>query len=266
MNKKVNRRNYRWHAFKMKWLVPNYEHAVGPAFWLWKLNYWWKEWCFYNMDPYNACGLLYKIIDWRDKVLLRWLTPQLKNARKFLNFCIEENDTKLLNFTAKSFYVRSRDENQYYFKGHADPLGNVTITKTQWIGKDGKPANLFLTGLFTDDDQKLTENSETIFTGKILTKKQLEDAKAEIVKHEEFCWDHESIALDKLFEVLELKDAEDNWTWRSNLRKAVAKKYFPDFKDNWFELPEEDSEKFEQIIINMTLEEAKELTKKSKEY
>lgn len=264
MKKKVNRKNCWWYSFKMKWLVPNWKRAAGPAFMIYRLKNWWL----FNMDAGNCCGLLNKVIEWKDCTLMKWLTPQLKNARKFLNFCSEENDTKLLWYKANFFRCRTRDDNQYYFNGWANWLGKVTVTRSQWLNAKGEVENLFLWGiansLLKSDDKPVempVEKTVTIFSGWILTNKQLELAKEEILKQKEFDWDMLRISEGKLAKELGMTDKIEAFNWSQSLKDAVLKKHWPDAKA-WWELEQKDRDEFNRIICNMKAEEAKELVEK----
>lgn len=251
---KVNRKNYWWHSFKMKWLVPNYSRAVGPAFWIYKL----KEWWWYNMNADNCCGLLHKVIEWKDCKLMKWLTPQLKNARKFLEFCREENGTKLLWYKANFFRCRTRDENQYYFNCWTNWLGKVTVTRTQWLDEDGKAVNTFIWGIASLDDENLkppTEHKEKIFSEWVLTKKQLNKAKEKILKHGEFGWDMLNIHVTELAEEVGIQNEDDRWKWGMMLKSATLKKWWPGI-EHICDLNEVEYKKFEDMICSMSLDEA----------
>lgn len=220
------------------------------------------------MDAENCCGLLHKVIEWKDCKLMKWLTPQLKNARKFLEFCREENDTKLLWYKANFFRCRSRDENQYYFNGWANWLGKVTVTKSQWLNSKGEAENMFMwgiaNGLLKNDDSPVevpVEKKETIFSGWILTKSQLEAAIEKILKHEEFAWDMFSISKEKLAKELGMTDEMEVFKWGQNLQDAVLKEHWPDVKEFW-NLEQKDYDEYKRIICNMKAEEAKELVEK----
>lgn len=225
----------------------------------WKKRYYdLKSWWWFNMDPHNCCGLLHKLIEWRDEKLAKWLTPHLKNARKLLNLCIQENGTKLLSYTANSFYIRTRDESQWYFEGKAGFFGKVTITRSQLLDEDGKPQNRFMTGianaLSDEKEQKtLIERSDVVFSGWVLTKKQLERAEDEITQHVEFGWDWKSIALARMSKKLHLS-AEKAWEWEKQLEEAILKRDWNGVKI--WDLSEDDYKKFEAGICSMTVEEA----------
>ena len=255
----VKREDYGWNAFKMKWLVPNYRRAVGPAYWA----YCFREWWWYNMDPHNCCGLLHEVIEWKEQKLMKWLTPHLKHARDFLSFCVEENGTKLLWHGANFFRTRSRDENQWYFNGRASWLGKVTVTRSQWLDSKEEPQNLFVHGIAQglsgeEPEEKLVEKREVVFSGWILTKKQEQRARDSITQQLEFDWDWLSIALEKLVEKLKIEDPQRAWEWKKRLEHAVLKEGWPEAAE-WWCLSEEEYEKFEARICSMTAEEAEKL-------
>lgn len=248
--RKVTRSNYRWVAFKMKWLVPNWERAVGPAFWIYRL----KEWWWYNMDPDNGCGKLHDVIEWWQDTAVKWLTPHLANARRLLYICVEDNGTKLLHETANYFYIRTRDENQYYFEGKVNLLGKVTITRTQWVDSKGDAKNLFLYGIVhglcgkpEKEEEKPVPQTAEVFNGYVLTKRQLLDAVESVTRHEEFGWEKVYVAEEQL--IIEIQP-KNEWEFRRKLEKWVLKAYFQEV-DYWFNLPDEWQKTFVARIENM---------------
>ena len=258
---KVNKGNYWWHALKMRWLVPNRGRAVGPAYWAYRA---WR-WLAFNTDPDNASGALYKAIEWRDNTLAEWLTPHLANARRFLTFCLNENSLKALAYTANSFSCRSRDEHQYYFTGWASLLGKVKVVRSQWIGKDGKPENLFMWVLAHLGDgpeacrDAPKETRTEVFSGWVLTAAQLERAKAEIIGHAEFDWDYIGIFTDRLLKELEIDD-KDAWRWRVSLENAVMRERMPDVK--FEDMGTKDYDALRRAVAALTPDEARALVAK----
>lgn len=108
--KRMSAVEYRWKRFKMTWLVPNWGRARGPAFWVCRGIVWWR----YNMDRHNACSRLSRFLRWWNEKAMAVLTPHLGNARRFLVFCFDLDDMKLLDYGANYFYARTRDAEQYY--------------------------------------------------------------------------------------------------------------------------------------------------------
>ncbi len=258
----MKRKEYKWKKFKMTWLVPNYARSRGPAWWLYKCYMKWEDfryWWYYNIvDGANCCGLRHKFMDWLKGDVTRWLTPQLRNARKFIAFFREYNGTKLLDSEANCTIVRTRDENQYYFLAKSNLFGNVTIKRWQWLDSKGKAHNAFMWGLFGEDEDKPVKHEEIIFKTKVFTKKQLDEAKEAIVKAvPEVDWFFDEIKRDSMAEQLGWKD---EWEFTKKLNESIFKEFFPG-KNFIYELTEEEDKKYEQIIMNMSLEEAAERVK-----
>lgn len=253
---KVNRSNYWWYSFKMRYLVPNYERSVGPAWWIWNA----KDWLHYNLDTDNYCSLISHFIRWKNEKLVKWLSPWLFNARKFLFFCIEQNGTKLLDCDANYFYVRTRDENQFYFIGRVNLFGKVNIVRKQWVDSNGRPKNLFLygivNGLCNGHEEVPMEQAKLLFSGFVLTSKQLKHAEDMITQNLEFGWDWLSISTDKFIDELKPDDRVD---FEKKLYRSVLDEYFPG-TDKIYNLEENDYRKFEAIVCNMSVDEARKRT------
>ena len=180
----------------MKWLVPNWERAVGPAFWLYRLYWWWR---------YPFRDRIDRAKEWWNEKAVKWLTPHLANARRLLYICVEDNGTKLLGHGANFFYIRTRDENQYYFEGKVNLLGKVSITRTQWLDSKGDAKNLFLYGIVhglcgepEKEDEKPVPQTVEVFSGYVLTKSQLLMAVDSVTRHEEFEWINVYVAEERL--------------------------------------------------------------------
>ena len=230
--------------------------------WIESFRFWWS----YNMDPCNACGLLYSIIDFWGKKVKKWLTPWLWNARSFLSFCINENGTKLLNFDANYFYIRTRDDKQFYFTGTVSPFGMVRVWRTRWLNDKGESVNLFMHGICTAlceepeaKEERLTEVKEMIYRKRILTQKQLAVAMQEILNFLEFDWDWYGAKCELFEEKLKLPE-KDRKKFEDALEQAVLKCHFPESSvKNWWELESKDIDRYLTIFKDMTLEDAKQV-------
>ncbi len=245
----------------MTWLIPNWSRAKGPAFWIYCI----KERLQYELDKDNCCSMLHKFLEWVRGDLTRWLTPWLKNARSLHYFCIEYNGTKLLDHNAMSFFIRSRDENQYYFRGRIKLNGKVEITMSQWLDVDGKPNNLFfnfVTNALSEDEPKeasLVEKKKILFDKVILTKKQLKSAEHEMMLWPEFGWDLSSINIERIIEEIKPKSILD---FRKDLEQAVNDKWFPKNANKpWYELDEEDENRFFEILASLSVDSVRDLLK-----
>lgn len=212
------------------------------------------------MDPDNGCGKLHHVIEWWQDTVVKWLTPHLANARRLLYICVEDNGTKLLHHRAHYFYIRTRDEKQYYFEGKVNLLGKVTITRTQWVDGKGNAKNLFLYGIVhglcgepEKEEEKPVPQTVEVFNGYVLTKRQLLDAIESVTRHEEFGWDKVLIAESKLCLRIEPKDA---WTFCRMLDRSVLDECFPGV-DVVYKLEDKDYEKFGEIVAKMSVEDAK---------
>lgn len=265
--KVMPRSEYRWKAFKMRYLVPNWGRAVGPAFWIYKAKMWWD----YETDTTNYCSKLSHFLRWLNEDVKRWLTPWLRNARKFKHICIECNGTKLLADDAMMFYNRTRDGNQYYFLGKVNLLGKFTITRRQWVEPDNTPINCFLYGItkaFSDDPaqaeedcKQLTLKEEVIFTKYILTFSQLMKAIEEVQSRDEVGWDVSMINEEKL--IIQLRP-KDPWKFKRALEKDIFEKYFP-YTTELSELHSEDFGEFDKKVSEIDLETAKKILKNIKD-
>lgn len=248
----------------MKWLVPNWERAVGPAFWIYRLRrWWWRE-----MNPHFYGNLRWEVNDFFKNRLLKWLTPHLRNARNFMEFCIQQNGTKLLDHDSMSFYIRSRDGNQYYFLGRLGLHGRMRVWKRQWVDGMGDARNLFLYGVVhglcgeeIKDEDNLVLREELVFDGTILTRKQLVRAKREILKCREFDWSDSFAAMSIL--ATELGMEEENFTER--LLESVIGELFPDEKQAYWRLDDKRREKVDAAIVSMDADEARRRIAKKQE-
>jgi hypothetical protein len=166
----------------MTWLVPNWERSRGPAFILWKIMDWWR----WNMTMKYYSAWLYKKVDWLRCDFVKWLTPWLSHARDFMQIVINENSTKLLDYSSMKFSIRTRDEHQYYFYGKCSIFGKVKIYRSQWKDDDGESHNLFVQAILGDRD--LHAETKLLWEGRVLTKLQKINAVEEIFKFKEFCW------------------------------------------------------------------------------
>ena len=103
-----------------------------------------------------------------------------------------------------NFYIRSRDQHQCYFTGEASLFGLVRIWRSQWRDPDGTPVNLFMRGIARGlaKEEEMpphpVEDRRLVFSGRILTRRQLRLAKERIVGQPEFGWDWLGVSLDRL--------------------------------------------------------------------
>lgn len=263
--KVMPRSEYKWKAFKMKWLIPNWGRAVGPAFWICKAKMWWD----YEMDTSNYCSKISHFIRWLNEDVKRWLTPWLRNARKFKHICIECNGTKLLENDAMMFYIRTRDANQYYFLGKVNLLGKFTIIRRQWVQPDNTPINCFLFGIthaFSKDPEAAEEEAknlilkeEVVFTDFVLTKAQLLKSIQKIESRDDFGWDASDIFIEKLAIQLKLKDS---WKFKTAIYRHILQTYFP-YAQYIYDLKEKDHKSFDEKILELNLDIAKRLAKEN---
>ncbi len=243
-----------WTLFKRTWLVPSGRYSRGLARWIWSAMDWWR----YNMDTRNALSWISRSRRWCREKLLKWLTPQLHYARRFMEFCFNENGTRLISSDAVSFQVRTSGDDQSYFSGRANMLGMVRIYRTKWLDSTGRGVNLFSYGIMNGllgngSTEPLEKRTELVWRGWLLCEGQFRRAKREIADIEELDWCRRDVAIDRLCDEI---CPPDRFGFRRDLLRSVAEEKFG-VNDYTLLFGTDAIAEFDGFIEKMTVGEAK---------
>lgn len=260
----MKRSEYKWNLFKMTWLVPNYARARGPAWWAWNAMDWWRR----ETDTHNYCSKISRFKRWWSEKAVKWLTPWMCNARKFMDVCANCSDTKLLEFKAGSLYMRTRDENHFYYTIKSNLLGNVSVWRGQWLNKKGRPQNIFawsvISGLCGNDGEPFEmpeKRTEMIWMGRILTAGQLKSALSQITQYREFGWDWLLMERRRLSDEFEKMGLAEPFRLVLAVEQAILKRDFPGKKE-YCELDEIEKERLIDTMRSLAAKEALDLSRR----
>lgn len=149
-----------------------------------------------------------------------------------------------------------------------DCLGNVIVTRTQWIDSQGKPQNMFLWGIINglrDGDEPAdvpVEKKEMVYRGRVLTEKQFLRAMEEVASHDEFCISKMCMRENILARMIRPRIRME---FIESLHRSVLEEHFPGVS-SWIDLEGEDLDRFRNMICAMSVAEARERTGYSRSF
>jgi hypothetical protein len=201
--------------------------------------------------------MISRVIGFFKEDVFAFLTPWLENARNFMNFVINNNDTKLLDYDALGFFVRTRDENCYYFRCKCSLTGQVTIELEQSFDENGNAVNRFVHGFICGNDY-ITKKHQ-IFSKRILTKKDIVDAMTEITKDDRFSWFVQIIAetflLIRCNRYFDDDLQHENIEFVETVEHAIMKELEIEDKKS-YDLTDEECRKISERLEELTSEDA----------
>lgn len=154
---KIKIKNYEWY----------YNRPRFPYYW-WRPCEWFNSW---NWDRNRFPSFASFFCGWLENVAV-FLTPWRKPIRQLLDTFVNQNGTKLLRIAPSVASIRTRGENQSYYKLRCG-LFRGKLSRTVYIDRrDGSRWNVFGAALCGLTEKEIETREERVLSGWCLTTAQ----------------------------------------------------------------------------------------------